>query len=66
MTRRPRRTPQRAAWFAPDDLRAPSATVRAMQMGYAPEEWKDRPVIAILSTWSDAQPCHMHFQEPCH
>ena len=25
-------------------------------------EWKDRPVIAILNTWSDAQPCHMHFK----
>jgi dihydroxy-acid dehydratase len=33
-----------------------------MQMGYAPEEWKGRPVIAILNTWSDAQPCHMHFK----
>ena len=31
-------------------------------MGYAPEEWKDRPVIAIVNTWSDAQPCHMHFK----
>ena len=31
-------------------------------MGYAPEEWKGRPVIAILNTWSDAQPCHMHFK----
>jgi len=35
-----------------------------MQMGYAPEEWRDRPVIAILNTWSDAQPCHMPLQEP--
>jgi len=33
-----------------------------MQMGYAPQEWKGRPVIAILNTWSDAQPCHMHFK----
>ena len=33
-----------------------------MQMGYAPEDWKGRPVIAILNTWSDAQPCHMHFK----
>ena len=33
-----------------------------MQMGYAPEEWKGRPVIAILNTWSDVQPCHMHFK----
>jgi dihydroxy-acid dehydratase len=51
-----------ARWFAPDDLRAFGHRSRAMQMGYAPEEWKDRPVIAILNTWSDAQPCHMHFK----
>src|ERR1700680_4931520 len=51
-----------ARWFAPDDLRAFGHRSRTMQMGYAPEEWKDRPVIAILNTWSDAQPCHMHFK----
>ena len=51
-----------ARWFAPDDLRAFGHRSRAMQMGYAPEEWKDRPIIAILNTWSDAQPCHMHFK----
>jgi hypothetical protein len=32
-----------ARWFAPDDLRAFGHRSRAMQMGYAPEEWKDRP-----------------------
>jgi dihydroxy-acid dehydratase len=51
-----------ARWFAPDDLRAFGHRSRAMQMGYAPEEWKGRPLIAILNTWSDAQPCHMHFK----
>src|SRR3982075_1203420 len=51
-----------ARWFAPDDLRAFGHRSRAMQMGYAPEEWKGRPVIAVLNTWSDAQPCHMHFK----
>ncbi|MBR1170768.1 L-arabinonate dehydratase [Bradyrhizobium liaoningense] len=51
-----------ARWFAPDDLRSFGHRSRAMQMGYAPEEWKDRPIIAILNTWSDAQPCHMHFK----
>ena len=44
------------------NLRAFGHRSRAMQMGYAPEEWKGRPVIAILNTWSDAQPCHMHFK----
>src|SRR5207247_11337310 len=51
-----------ARWFAPDDLRAFGHRSRTMQMGYAPEEWKGRPVIAILNTWSDVQPCHMHFK----
>jgi dihydroxy-acid dehydratase len=51
-----------ARWFAPDDLRAFGHRSRAMQMGYAPEEWRGRPVIAILNTWSDAQPCHAHFK----
>ena len=38
-----------ARWFAPDDLRAFGHRSRAMQMGLAPEEWKDRPIIAILN-----------------
>jgi dihydroxy-acid dehydratase len=33
-----------------------------MQMGYAPEEWTGRPIIAIVNTWSDLQPCHAHFK----
>ena len=45
-----------ARWFAPDDLRAFGHRSRAMQMGYAPEEWEGRPVIAILNTWSDRNP----------
>src|ERR1700692_2658576 len=51
-----------ARWFAPDDLRAFGHRSRAMQMGYAPEEWKDRPVIAILNTSADAQTCHMYLK----
>ena len=34
-----------------------------MQMGYSPEEWTGKPVIAILNTWSDLQPCHVHFKQ---
>jgi dihydroxy-acid dehydratase len=51
-----------ARWFGPADLRSFGHRSRAMQMGYAPEEWTGRPVIAILNTWSDLQPCHMHFK----
>jgi dihydroxy-acid dehydratase len=34
-----------------------------MQMGYSPEDWAGRPVIGILNTWSDLQPCHAHFKD---
>ncbi|MDR6294642.1 dihydroxy-acid dehydratase [Inquilinus ginsengisoli] len=65
MTDTPRKTPdtlRSARWFAPDDLRSFGHRSRAMQMGYAPEEWAGKPVIAILNTWSDANPCHAHFK----
>ena len=52
-----------ARWFAPDDLRAFGHRSRLMQMGYAPEDWVGRPVIAILNTWSDLNPCHTHFKQ---
>lgn len=52
-----------ARWMAPDDLRAFGHRSRTMQMGYGPEDWQGKPFIAILNTWSDAQPCHMHFKE---
>jgi dihydroxy-acid dehydratase len=34
-----------------------------MQMGYAPKDWAGKPVIGIINTWSDLQPCHMHFKQ---
>ena len=52
-----------ARWFAPDDLRGFGHRSRAMQMGYAPEEWAGKPVIAIINTWSDINPCHTHFKQ---
>ncbi|WP_420997623.1 L-arabinonate dehydratase [Cupriavidus sp. 30B13] len=52
-----------ARWFAPDDLRSSGHRSRIMQMGYAPEEWLDRPIIAIINTWSDINPCHSHFKQ---
>ncbi len=61
-----RKTPgelRSARWFAPDDLRSFGHRSRLMQMGLGPEDWAGRPVIAIINTWSEAQPCHMHFRE---
>ena len=52
-----------ARWFGPADLRSFGHRSRAMQMGYSPEEWQGKPVIAIVNTWSDLQPCHSHFKQ---
>lgn len=49
-------------WFDTDDLRGFGHRSRLMQMGYGLEDWDGRPVIAILNTWSDINPCHAHFK----
>ncbi|MCZ7934775.1 L-arabinonate dehydratase [Agrobacterium leguminum] len=51
-----------ARWFAPDDLKGFGHRSRIMQMGYGAEDWAGRPVIAIINTWSDINPCHAHFK----
>ena len=32
------------------------------QAGFCAEDFTGKPVIAILNTWSDANPCHTHFR----
>jgi dihydroxy-acid dehydratase len=62
MTRTPD-TLRSARWFAPDDLRSMGHRSRFMQMGYGPDDWKGKPVIAIVNTWSDVNQCHTHFRQ---
>ena len=58
------KTPLRSTrWFERDDLRSSGHRSRMMQMGYAMDEWIGRPVVAIINTWSDANPCHAHFRQ---
>ena len=32
-------------------------------MGYDRPDYAGKPVVAILNTWSDINPCHTHFKE---
>ena len=52
-----------ARWYAPDDLRSFGHRSRTMQMGYDRADWEGRPMIAIINTWSDINPCHAHFKQ---
>jgi len=60
-----RRTPadlRSHRWFGKDDLRSFGHRSRAKQAGFSLEDIAGKPVIAILNTWSDANPCHTHFR----
>ena len=64
MTRKKQYSDLRSArWFEPDDLRSFGHRSRAMQMGLSHEDWEGKPVIAIINTWGELQPCHMHFKD---
>jgi dihydroxy-acid dehydratase len=61
-----RKTPEQLRshrWFGVDDLRSFGHRSRAKQMGYGPEDYAGKPVIAIVNTWSDINQCHLHFKE---
>ena len=50
-------------WFGKDDLRSSGHRSRARQAGFSADDMTGKPVIAILNTWSDANPCHTHFRQ---
>jgi dihydroxy-acid dehydratase len=36
---------------------------RMAQMGWEADDYRGKPVIAILNTWSEINPCHTHFKQ---
>jgi dihydroxy-acid dehydratase len=67
-----RKTPQQLRsyrWFGGEGpageagLRAVSHRSRMRQLGVAAAEHLGKPVIAILNTWAEINPCHMHLRE---
>ncbi|AUG55551.1 L-arabinonate dehydratase [Thalassospira marina] len=49
-------------WFGVNDLRAFGHRSRMLQMGYSIDDFKGKPIVAIVNTWSDINPCHAHFK----
>ena len=53
-------------WFGSErmaGLRSFSHRSRMRQLGISAEEHLGKPIIAILNTWSEMNPCHMHLRE---
>ena len=50
-------------WYGVRDLRSFGHRSRTAQMGYHRSDYAGKPVIAIINTWSDINPCHSHFKQ---
>ncbi|TDD04099.1 dihydroxy-acid dehydratase [Saccharopolyspora terrae] len=50
-------------WFGVDTMRSFGHKSRAKQMGFDAEDYSGKPVIGIVNTWSEINPCHTHFRE---
>src|SRR3984893_8671393 len=50
-------------WYGPDDLRSFGHRSRAASMGCTQADYAGKPVIAIINTWGDINPCHSHLRE---
>jgi len=50
-------------WFGATDLRSFAHRARMKQIGYSREDFARRPVIAVVNTWSDFNPCHTHLRD---
>ena len=50
-------------WFADQGMRGFAHRQRMQQQGVRREDLMDRPMVAIINTWSDLSPCHAHLRE---
>jgi len=50
-------------WYGGEGVRGFSHRARTRQMGIAPEEHLGKPVIGVVNTWSEINPCHLHLRD---
>jgi len=50
-------------WFADAGIRGFAHRQRMQQQGWRRADMMDKPMIAIINTWSDMSPCHAHLRE---
>jgi dihydroxy-acid dehydratase len=52
-----------ARWYAGTDRYGYVTRERTKQAGFTHEDYEGKPVIGIFNTWSELNPCHIHFRE---
>jgi dihydroxy-acid dehydratase len=66
MASKPRKKPEELRshrWYGVNDLRSFGHRSRTAQMGYPRSDYAGKPVIAVINTWSEINPCHTHFRQ---
>jgi dihydroxy-acid dehydratase len=63
MTKRKPEDLRSQRWFVPENAPGFSHRSRFKQIGYRREDFTGRPVIGIINTWSEINPCHYHLRE---
>jgi dihydroxy-acid dehydratase len=62
----PRKKPEELRshrWYGVKDVRSFGHRSRTAQMGFHRGDYAGKPVIAVINTWSDINPCHTHFKQ---
>lgn len=49
-------------WLGTDGLRSFGHRSRLLQIGFDRQDFAGKPVVGIVNTWSDANPCHAHLR----
>jgi dihydroxy-acid dehydratase len=49
-------------WYGVKDLRSFGHRSRTLQMGFDRSDYAGKPVVAVVNTWSDINPCHTHLR----
>jgi dihydroxy-acid dehydratase len=63
MTRKKRAEDLRShRWLGVEDMRSFGHRSRLRGVGYDAADWTGKPVIGIINTWSDINPCHTHLR----
>src|SRR5919199_3036361 len=50
-------------WYGAQDMRSFGHRSRTAQMGFDAADYAGKPVIGIINTWADINPCHTHFKQ---
>jgi len=50
-------------WYGESDMRGFGHHSRTSQMGYSRADYQNKPIIALVNTWSDINACHSHFRQ---